>query len=123
MGPPAMKDRIRSTMAPRSQALLGNARLGSSASRERALEPDAKQTAGQGSELAANELHRTLDFQPANIGAGEDVSRRPGGNRKRREAEDAPGKVLPHVAFHAARACRRADHAQGQAIVARDRAG
>src|SRR5262245_53483858 len=60
-------------------------------------------------QVLQDEFAGALDFEPADIGPGKDVARRPGGDWNLRGAEDAHWKVLPHVAFDTASALRGAD--------------
>ena len=79
---------------------------------ERPARPPEPGRPGSCLELLADERHGPLDLQPAHVGAGEDVARRPGRDRDLGEAEDAGGEIVADVALEAAGPGRGPDQAQ-----------
>ena len=71
--------------------------------------------------LAPDERHGPLDFQPAHVGAGEDVAGLPGRHRDLGEPEDAGGEILADIAFDSAGPGRWTNHPQSKAVLATDR--
>src|SRR5438552_10224431 len=67
--------------------------------------------------LASDEPHGTLNFQPADVGAGENVSGRPSGDGDLGEAEDPRGEVVANVTLDSAGPGGGADQPQGAADV------
>src|SRR4029077_2882765 len=63
-------------------------------------------------ELGAEKVDRALDLQPADVGAGEDVARGPGGDGDVSETVVAGGMGLAHVALQTAGPARDAHEAE-----------
>ncbi len=98
-----MADLAAPAFHERHRQVVGSGR----ARRRRAIGP-----VGQLAELVLDEGHGPLDFQPAHVGAGEDVAGCPGRNRHLGEAEDAGREILADVALHAAGPGRGADQSR-----------
>src|SRR5262245_11822103 len=72
----------------------------------------AHRAVGEFLQLTTDERDRSLNFQPTDVGAGEDIAGLSNGDGHLGESENPRREIVTDITLDAASACRRADHSQ-----------